>query len=198
VQEESVNIQDVVCGPTDTAIVLSDGRCFVSGVNRHGQLGLGHKNAVPTPTLLPDFQVQKISLGSKSSALLDAKGEFYTFGFGGSIMDGMGQLGHGNSESVLTPKLVESLVEDGCCVQSFGVGETNTVVLTTEGEVLSTGAASHGRLGNFETNDQLWFDAVEIMGSYVEQIAVGKDFTLAIRNGVVSGWGRNHKGQVCS
>jgi alpha-tubulin suppressor-like RCC1 family protein len=127
-----------------------------------------------------------------------SQGDFYTFGYGGSVVDGMGQLGHGDSESVLTPKLVESLIEDGCRVRDFGVGEANTVVLTTDGEVLCTGAASHGRLGNFETNDQLWFDAVENMTSYVEQIAVGKSFALAIRNGIVSGWGRNHKGQVCS
>ena len=34
-----VKLQEVVCGPTDTALVLSDGRCFTSGTNKFGQLG---------------------------------------------------------------------------------------------------------------------------------------------------------------
>ena len=39
VHEEGTTIQDIDCGPTDTAILLTDGRCFVSGTNKQGQLG---------------------------------------------------------------------------------------------------------------------------------------------------------------
>lgn len=34
-----IKLEQVVCGPTDTALVLSDGRCFTSGTNKYGQLG---------------------------------------------------------------------------------------------------------------------------------------------------------------
>lgn len=34
-----VKLEQVVCGPAETAFVLSDGRCFVSGLNKFGQLG---------------------------------------------------------------------------------------------------------------------------------------------------------------
>ena len=45
-------IQKVVCGPTDTAVLTQTGRLFVSGENKHGQLGLGHSNPVLVPTEL--------------------------------------------------------------------------------------------------------------------------------------------------
>lgn len=196
VQDESISIREVVCGPTDTAIVLSDGRCFVSGLNKQGQLGLGHKNATPTPTQIPNLSVKSISLGQNSSALLDTDGELYTFGFGGSTLSWVGQLGHGDAQSYLEPKLVHSIIEDGCRSRQVDVGESHTAVLTTEGEVLCTGAGSYGRLGNFETDDQLFLEPAELLTSGVDQIAAGKSFTLALKDGIVHGWGRNHKGQV--
>jgi alpha-tubulin suppressor-like RCC1 family protein len=96
----------------------------------------------------------------------------------------------------LEPKLVDSVVEDGCFTKQVEVGETHTAVLTTEGEILCTGAGSYGRLGNFETVDQLFLEPVELLVSGVNQIAAGKSFTLALKDGLVHGWGRNHKGQV--
>jgi len=146
--------------------------------------------------VLPNISVQTISLGPASSALVDSNGELYTFGFGGSALTGVGQLGHGNADSMLVPKLVESLVEDGCWTKQVSVGESHTTVLTTEGEILCTGGGSYGRLGNFETTDQMFLEPVELLTSGVEQIAGGKSFTLALRDGVVHGWGRNHKGHV--
>mmetsp|Transcript_4965 Transcript_4965/g.5760 ORF Transcript_4965/g.5760 Transcript_4965/m.5760 type:complete len:386 (-) Transcript_4965:45-1202(-) len=196
VPDESVSIREVVCGPHNTAIVLSDGRCFVSGPNNQGQLGLGHKNAVTTPTLLEGISVKSISLGPNSSALVDGEGELYTFGFGGSTLSGVGQLGHGDAEASLEPKLVHSMIEDGCHAKQVSCGEYHTTALTTEGEILCTGAGSYGRLGNFETHDQLFFEPVELLTSGVDQISCGKSFTLALRDGVVYGWGRNHKGQL--
>lgn len=37
--DDAATIQQIACGSTDTALVLSDGRCFVSGANKQGQLG---------------------------------------------------------------------------------------------------------------------------------------------------------------
>jgi len=106
-------------------------------------------------------------------------------------------LGHGDGQSYLQPKLVESLVEDGCYARQVTVGDSHMTVLTTEGEVLTTGAGSYGRLGNFDTVDQLYLEQVELLASGIVQIAGGKSFTLALSSdGVIYGWGRNHKGQL--
>ena len=190
-------IASVTCGPTDTAVVLNNGVVWVAGTNKSGQLGLGHTNPVPTLTQIPNLPpAEKVSLGSSNAAVITKEGDLYTFGFGGSLVAGMGCLGHGDGESYLEPKLVESLVEDGCYAKDVVMGESHMTVLTREGEVLTTGASSYGRLGNGETSvDQLFLEPVEILLK-ADQIAGGKSFTLALLDGVVYGWGRNHKGQL--
>jgi hypothetical protein len=189
----------VACGSADTAIVLEDGTVLVAGENKQGQLGLGHKNPVPVPTVVPGIPpMARVALGPNTAAYVGKDtGDLYTCGFGGSVVAGIGALGHGNGESYLTPRLVESLVEDGCSVRDVVLGESQTTVLTTEGEVLTTGSSSYGRLGNGETSeDQLYLDSVEILQEAV-QIAGGKSFSLALtKEGVVYGWGRNHRGQL--
>jgi alpha-tubulin suppressor-like RCC1 family protein len=212
-----VVLKHVVCGPTDTAWLFSNGTCFVAGENKQGQLGVGHKNPVATPTRvqLPAVTniveendnesdnvvgIQQVSLGSNFSAMVDTNGDLYTCGFGGSAFSGLGCLGHGNAESCTTFQLVTSLVQDGCRVQQVAASEFHMTVLTTEGEVLTTGAGSYGRLGNFDTVDQLYLEPVELLNQdfgNVTAIAGGKSFTLALtKDGVLHGWGRNHKGQL--
>ena len=190
-------IVDVTCGPTDTAVVMENGDVWVAGMNKSGQLGLGHTQPVPTLTKVPNLPPSsKVSLGPNNAAFVTRDGDLYTCGFGGSLVAGMGCLGHGNGESYLQPKLVESLVEDGCYASDVSMGESHMTVLTREGEVLTTGASSYGRLGNGETSlDQLFLEPVEILKT-ADQIAGGKSFTLALNDGVVYGWGRNHKGQL--
>jgi hypothetical protein len=41
-EKDNLTIQSVTCGPTDTAWILSNGRCFVAGENKNGQAGVGH------------------------------------------------------------------------------------------------------------------------------------------------------------
>jgi alpha-tubulin suppressor-like RCC1 family protein len=204
--EDSVSIRKVVCGPTDTAILTTDGRCFVSGENKQGQLGLGHANAVKAPTELTlpplvseDPRILDVALGSNFAAFVDGVGDLYTAGFGGSTFAGMGCLGHGDMETRHRATLVESLVEDGCTVKQVTAGESHMTVLTNEGEVLTVGSGSYGRLGNFDTIDQLYLEPVELLtaDTGIVEIAGGKSFTLALsKDGVVYGWGRNHKGQL--
>ena len=193
---------DICCGHSETMIITEDGRVWVTGENKNGQLGLGHKNPVATPTELKVDGVDKFRkgvIGINTGALISENGDLYTFGFGGSALQGVGCLGQGDGESYLTPKLVESLVEDGCQVEDVTLGESHTTVLTTEGEVLTTGASNYGRLGNGETSeDTLYFDVVEILPSEnITQIAGGESFTLALtKEGIIYGWGKNAKGQL--
>lgn len=190
-------IASVSCGPTDTAVVLQNGNVYVAGPNKSGQLGLGHTNPVETLTQIPNLPpVEKVAFGPRNAAFITKDGDLYTVGFGGSLVAGMGCLGHGDGESYLEPKLVESIIEDGCYAKDVTMGESHMTVLTRDGEVLTTGASSYGRLGNGETSvDQLFLEPVEILKK-ADSIAGGKSFTLALADGVVYGWGRNHKGQL--
>jgi alpha-tubulin suppressor-like RCC1 family protein len=190
-------IHKIVCGPTDTAVILENGDVYVAGPNTQGQLGLGHMNPVETLTQIPNLPpIATMALGPSNACAITKEGDLYTFGFGGSLVSGMGCLGHGDGESQLTPKLVDSIVQDGVYVQDAVLGESHMTVLTTQGEVLTTGASSYGRLGNGETSvDSLYLEPVEILGQ-AQQIAGGKSFSLALQDGVIYGWGRSDKGQL--
>lgn len=206
IDNEGVTVKHMECGPSSSAAILSDGTCLTWGSNDSGQLGHGHKNDVLVPTVLKPPEgsplsasgVSQIKLGNSTSAIIDTKGDLYTFGFGGSALSGMGCLGHGDADSRLAPALVESLVEDGVYASQVAVGELHMTVLTTEGETLTTGVGSYGRLGNLDTDDQLYFEPVEMLaGDDVVQIAAGLAFTLALTSdGVLHSWGRNDKGQL--
>jgi len=209
---EDNSVKQVVCGPEGTAILLENGYCYVSGTNNEGQLGVGHTQPVPEPTLLQwntatdddksPLLVESIDIGKKCSALIDLiDGELYTFGSDGSIGSGMGFLGHGNGRSYTTPTLVSSLGEDGVYPEQVVVGNSHMTVLTKDDhEVLTTGAGSYGRLGNIDTHmDQLYFEPVEIFGTHeISTLAGGHSFTLALNatTGQLHAWGRNDKGQL--
>ena len=198
----NIYLDKTYCGASGTALILNDGRCFVLGSNKNGELGIGQsmkETTIPIHVPIPN-PVAKVSLGPNFSAILSTTGDIYTFGYGGSRINGLGCLGHGNMESYYTPKLVESLIEDGCYVADVHCGEYSMTVLTTEGEVLTCGAGSYGRLGNLETLDQLYLEPVELLGvgqGDVTQIACGHAFSLALNvDGIVHAWGRNNEGQL--
>lgn len=198
--DADAKLQQIFCGATGTAMVLNDGRCFVFGSNKNGELGIGQgqkSTETPVHVPLPD-PVAKVSLGPNFSAFLTTTGDLYTCGYGGSAVNGMGCLGHGNIESYHSPKLVNSLVEDGCYASDVHCGEYSMIVLTTEGEVLTCGSGSYGRLGNVETFDQLYLEPVELIaGDDVVQIAGGFAFSLALnKGGIIHAWGRNNEGQL--
>jgi alpha-tubulin suppressor-like RCC1 family protein len=184
-------------------VLLSQDQCWVTGENKYGQLGTSSPPQ-PVPILTPiqslfPQMVRDVALSTHFAAyIVGDEGDLYTAGFGGSTLQGVGCLGHGDIASRHVPTRVESLVEDGCSVQQVVAGESHCTVLTTEGEILTVGSGSYGRLGNFETTDQLYFEPVEMeSGVDIVQIAGGKSFTLALtRDGVIYGWGRNHKGQL--
>jgi alpha-tubulin suppressor-like RCC1 family protein len=253
----SMLIDQVVCGPTETAILLSNGLCYVTGKNEYGQLGMSHTKPLWTPTCInsifdamyendsansiihatttttastaetvPTTKIRHVAFGTNFAAYLveplassssstttatdnnnnnnnnnNTGYDLYTCGFGGSTMAGVGCLGHGTIDGTTRPKLVESIYEDNVYVRQVVAGDAHCTILTNEHEVLTTGSGSYGRLGNFDTTDQLYFEPVEMVlpssQSHIVQIAGGKSFTLALTNdGVVYGWGRNHKGQL--
>lgn len=202
-ESKGLKVTDYACGKDNSAVILSDGTCYTWGCNDQGQLGQGHSNHISTPTLVEmstTTPLSSISLHTVFSACVSAEDkDLYTFGFNGSAFKGgMGFLGHGDEHSYHTPKLVESLVEDGCAVAHVGVGESHMTVLTTEGEVLTAGAGSYGRLGNLESIDQLYLEPVELLaGEDIAQIDVGNAYSLALtKDGIIHGWGRNDKGQL--
>jgi RCC1 and BTB domain-containing protein len=82
-----------------------------------------------------------IFLSGFHSAVVTEDGHVYTFGGGEH-----GQLGHNDRVNKLKPTLVQSL--DGVFVSSVTCGWSHSVVMTSEGHVLTFGNGDHGKLGH--------------------------------------------------
>lgn len=82
---------------------------------------------------LGDKKVVDVVCGYKHTAALTDDGKVYTWGAGKE-----GELGHGDTEEVELPKLVEVLKEKK--VVKLGAGNGFTIALTDGGELFSWGA----------------------------------------------------------
>lgn len=82
-----------------------------------------------------------MAAGELHSAAVNSDGDLYTWGEGFC-----GQLGTGDKRPQLTPKKIENDLEYECC-QSVSCGSRQTLVLSDDGEVFSTGLGWFGVLG---------------------------------------------------
>ena len=64
-----------------------------------------------------------------------------------------GRLGHGDEQNQLVPKVVDAL--QGVRVCQVAAGESHSMVLTADGQVLAFGLGRYGRLGHENEEDQL-------------------------------------------
>uniref|UniRef100_A0A7S2AQB8 RCC1-like domain-containing protein n=1 Tax=Octactis speculum TaxID=3111310 RepID=A0A7S2AQB8_9STRA len=197
-------IADMSCGLDHTLAVTSEGKVFAWGNPKYGKLGLGAETSgdVLVPAEVDAFggvPIVSVVCGENHSAAVDEKGRLWTWGYGGgSWLSGGGMLGHGNENQLDTPKLVESLVEEGVTVKTVCCGELHTSILTDDGEVMSCGAGEYGRLGNGNTYDVNIFEPLEyIADEEVTKLVSGHAFSLALtKDGVIYCWGRNDQGQL--
>ncbi|KAK4323849.1 hypothetical protein Pmani_005489 [Petrolisthes manimaculis] len=67
---EDVNVTNVVCGDRHTIFLLEDGSAWAAGMNRFGQLGLGHTRAREEPSLVLRAGVTKVFAGGWNSVFI--------------------------------------------------------------------------------------------------------------------------------
>jgi len=131
---------------------------------------------------------------------LDSHGNVYSWGQGEG-----GLLGHGDTKSQNSPKIIECLrnvlIDSVCC------GGLHTLALSKNGLVYSWGRGEGGQLGlafNLLTNEEgnLYLTTPKrirsnLEGCIVKQIACGDAHSLALlQNGKVFGWGYTNSGQL--
>lgn len=81
--------------------------------------------AFPALLDLPqESEVLKVSCGTRHTAVVTREGHLYTWGWGA-----YGQLGHGDTDSLDQPKLVECFSQKELCVKNVMCGLWNTFVL---------------------------------------------------------------------
>lgn len=194
---------------------LSCGKDFTVGLTRSGdllgwgnlsQLGVKSKQVLVPTAICLEQKFVSVSAGSSHCAAIDACGLVFTWGVGSSGKTGGwfsselagGHLGHGNTDSVPTPKLVEAFKAYGAKAAKIACGEKHTLILTTDGEVLSCGTGENGLLGTGDSGQVLLPASLQSLADHdIVDIAAGTSHSLALtRDGLLFSWGRNNLGQL--
>lgn len=184
---ELVGVWQVACGAQHSLVLTRECNVYVFGRGDSGQLGLGSKDSLLTPTSLPRFtsnSVIKITAGYSTSFFIDSEGGLYSCGAHSS-----GALGH--PADMLTPTKVPNLEPVHCCSSS----EAHTGVVTFEGVVVMFGNPAEGRLGGQES----WIkhNPASFDGRRIRAVCCGGLHTHVLTEDLeMYSFGGNRKGQL--
>ncbi|KAG0471269.1 hypothetical protein HPP92_015815 [Vanilla planifolia] len=136
----------ISCGGAHTLFLTKSGKVYATGLNNFGQLGITSASS----HMLEPFHISgipgkvlQVSAGYHHSAAVTEGGKLFIWG-----NNSCGQLGLGKKSGVIvsTPTWVESL--NGIHIKMVALGSEHSIALTGEGNVLTWGSASAGRLGH--------------------------------------------------
>nr|XP_034344527.1 secretion-regulating guanine nucleotide exchange factor isoform X2 [Arvicanthis niloticus] len=175
-------IKSVTGGGGHSVVVTDGGGLFVCGLNKDGQLGLGHTEEVLCFTICkPLFgcPIRQVACGWDFTIMLTERGQVLSCG-----SNAFGQLGvpHGPHRCVV-PQVIECLREKVVCVAA---GLRHALATTATGSVFQwgTGLASSGRRLCPGQNLPLFLTA--------------KEPSRVTDTGELYVWGRNKHGQLAS
>jgi len=150
----------------------------VWGSSEYGQLGIGslpaEDRAVPPRLVegLRSVHVHRVVCGGHHSCAVSESGEVYTWGCGRD-----GQLGHGDTKDVYTPKPVRALQSK--LIRNVSCAEHHVAAVSESGVLYTWGKGQNGRLGHGGSENELLPKAVEAtVGQHVIQVSCG-DFHSA-------------------
>ncbi|XP_044498512.1 PH, RCC1 and FYVE domains-containing protein 1-like isoform X2 [Mangifera indica] len=184
------NVDFVACGEHHSCAVSMSGDLFTwgDGTNNVGLLGHGSdvSHWIPKRVCGPFEGVQVISIacGAWHTALTTANGKLFTFGDGS-----FGVLGHGNRESVIYPKEVQSISGLKAIKVACGVWHTAAIVeiIGHSGAIMSSrklftwGDGDKYRLGHGSKDTYLLPTCVSSLIDYnFHQLACGHTMTIAL------------------
>jgi tRNA A-37 threonylcarbamoyl transferase component Bud32 len=132
----NLNLVDIKCGAFHSLALTQSGEVYAWGFNLDGQTGVGSELCLRSiPYKVNGFENEKmimISCGSHHSMALAESGRAYSWG-----CNDCGQLGIGNKDKSLTPKLIE--ISDVLIVK-ISCGQTHSTLLTNDGVIYVFGS----------------------------------------------------------
>jgi len=151
----------------------------VWGSSEHGQLGIGSlqtEDRSVQPRIVEQLRsvhVRHVACSRHYSCGVSESGEVYTWGCGKD-----GQLGHGDSKDVCTPKAVRSLQSK---IRNVSCAEHHVAVVSESGVLFTWGRGQNGRLGHGGTENEMLPKAVEALaGQHVSQVSCGDFHTACV------------------
>ncbi|VFV28351.1 secretion-regulating guanine [Lynx pardinus] len=196
-------VRRITGGGGHSAIVTDEGGLFVCGLNKDGQLGLGHTEDVlyfTTCRSLLGCPVQQVACGWDFTIILTGNGQVLSCG-----SNSFGQLGvpHGPRRCVV-PQAIELLKEKVVCIAA---GLRHALAATASGIVFQwgTGLASSGRRLCPGQTLPLFLTAKEpsrvtgLENSKATCVLAGSDHSASLTDaGELYVWGSNKHGQLAS
>lgn len=202
----------IAAGYQFSMALCSDGTIATWGDNTYGQLGNGSATqgngpvAVNTESgfsALYGKTVVAISAGLYHCMALCSDGIVVSWGY-----NGYGQLGNNSTTQSTYPVAVSTVSGTsalyGKNARALAAGGYHSMVLCSDGTVVSWGYNTSGQLGNNSTSQTLVPVAVNALngtsalyGKNVTALAAGYDFSLTLcSDGTVASWGDNNYGQL--
>eukprot|EP01084_Bolivina_argentea_P146667 256739_1 len=187
----------VAVGSNHSLILTENGKVWSFGDGAKGQLGHGDLSSITLPKLIQYFQhdnIVHISCGSNHCCAITIKHKLYSWGNNEN-----GQCGVGQQVLVYHPTSIR--LPSYQLYPSYSTcGEYHTLVLTTNGIVLSCGYDIFGNLGHgsTETKREYTLRVIESLGStFIDDISAGHYHNLCVsENGMVYSFGRGREGQL--
>ncbi|XP_072983554.1 PH, RCC1 and FYVE domains-containing protein 1-like isoform X2 [Typha latifolia] len=201
------NVDYVACGEYHTCAVTASGDLYTWGDGTYNAGLLGHGTGVThwipkrVSGPLEGLQVLSISCGAWHSALATTNGKVFTFGDGT-----FGVLGHGDRESVVYPRLIDSLSGLKTLKVACGVWHTAAIVEVmgqtginiVSRKLFTWGDGDKYRLGHGDKESRLIPTCVPSLIDYnFHQLACGHTMTVGLTtSGHVFTMGSTKYGQL--
>ncbi|XP_076139905.1 putative E3 ubiquitin-protein ligase HERC1 isoform X8 [Alosa pseudoharengus] len=184
----------VVCvsaGYRHSAAVTNDGELYTWGEGDFGRLGHSDSHSRNVPTLVKDISgVGQAACGSSHTIAVAQDGRIvWSFGGGDN-----GKLGHGDTNRVYRPKVIEAL--HGYIIRKVCAGSQSSLALTSAGQVFAWGCGSCLGCGSSETTSLRPRLIEELSITKIIDISCGDSHCLALSHeNEVYAWGNNAMGQ---
>ncbi|KAK4490202.1 hypothetical protein RD792_000859 [Penstemon davidsonii] len=185
------SVDFIACGEFHTCAVTMAGEIYTWGDGTHnaGLLGHGtdHSHWIPKRISGPleGLQIAIVTCGPWHTALITTTGQLFTFGDGT-----FGVLGHGNRETISSPREVESLLGLRTIAVACGVWHTAAVVevIVTQssssissGKLFTWGDGDKNRLGHGDKEPRLKPTCVPALIDYnFHKISCGHSLTVGL------------------
>lgn len=184
----------VICvsaGYRHSAAVTCDGELYTWGEGDFGRLGHSDSQSRNVPTLVKDISsVGQVACGSSHTIAVAQDGRtVWSFGGGDN-----GKLGHGDTNRVYRPKVIEAL--QGFIIRKVCAGSQSSLALTSAGQVFAWGCGSCLGCGSSETTSLRPRFIEDLSITKIIDISCGDSHCLALSHeNEVYAWGNNTMGQ---
>ncbi len=187
----ATGIVAISAGGSHSLALRSDGTMLSWGSDVAGQLGDGGTTTnQTTPVAVSNATgIVAISAGANHSLALKANGDVLAWG-----SDGFEQLGN---VEITTNQSTPVAVSNATSVVAISAGSIHSLVLKSDGTLLSWGNDGSGQLGDGGTNTSQTTPVAVFNATGIVAISAGANHSLALKdNGTMLAWGSDIGGQL--